>query len=149
MSKLTVALAQIAPIVFDREACLAKIEGCVRSAAGQGARLVVFGEAVVPGYPLWLSRTGGARFDDPQQKAFQSRYADSAVSIERGDLASVQSAARETGAAVSLGERDSARAQHRGLGGRLLEEAARLEIPLLDEAAFVAKLAAEADDGGD
>ena len=29
----------------------------------QGAGLVAFGEALVPGYPVWPERTEGARFD--------------------------------------------------------------------------------------
>lgn len=26
------------------------------------------GEALLPGYPFWISRTDGARFDSPMQK---------------------------------------------------------------------------------
>ena len=56
---LRVALAQIAPVVLDRGATLAKITASVHEAAGRDAGLVVFGEALVPGYPVWIERTDG------------------------------------------------------------------------------------------
>ena len=100
---LTVALAQIAPVYLDRDRTVAKAAGAVRRAADKGARLCCFGEALVPGYPFWVDRTDGARFESERQKAWFSRYLDQGVVIERGDLAPVQDAARETGCAVYLG----------------------------------------------
>ena len=51
-SVLTIGLAQIAPVWMDRAATLAKVESYVDHAAQQRCRLVVFGEALVPGYPF-------------------------------------------------------------------------------------------------
>ena len=42
---------------------------CVEEAARQGAGLVVFGEALLPGYPVWLSRADGARFESRSKKS--------------------------------------------------------------------------------
>ena len=100
---LRVALAQIAPVWLDRDATLAKCADAVTAAAREGARLVCFGEALVPGYPFWVERTDGARFENDDQKAWHARYLDQGVVIERGDLASVQAAARAAGCAVYLG----------------------------------------------
>ena len=100
---LRVALAQVAPAFMDREATLARVAGAVRAAGREGARLCCFGEALVPGYPFWLDRTDGARFDSDRQKAWHARYLDQGVVIERGDLAPVRDAAREAGCAVYLG----------------------------------------------
>ena len=75
----------------------------MREAAAAGCRMVAFGETLVPGYPVWLSRTGGARFDDPDQKRLHARYLEQAVVVERGDLAPVAEAAAEGGLAVVLG----------------------------------------------
>ncbi|WP_300545492.1 carbon-nitrogen hydrolase family protein [Maricaulis sp.] len=99
---LTVALAQIAPVWLRREESLAKIADVIATAAGRGAQLVVFGEALVPGYPFWIERTGGARFNDARQKAFYARYVDQAVIVER-DLPPICELARRHAIAVYLG----------------------------------------------
>lgn len=111
---MTVAAAQIAPVFLDREATLERVVARVREAGERGVRVVAFGEALVPGYPIWLERTGGAVFDSPVQKDLHARYLREGVSIERGDLSSVQAAAAETGTWVVLGcmERPASRAGH-------------------------------------
>jgi hypothetical protein len=72
---LTVGLAQIAPVWLNREKTLVKVAGHVEQAAAQGCRLVAFGEALVPGYPFWIERTDGARFNSPVQKELHAYYA--------------------------------------------------------------------------
>ena len=100
---LTVALAQIAPVWLRRAETLAKVAASVEAAAAQGAQLVVFGEALVPGYPFWIERTDGARFNDPRQKAIFAEYLDQGVVIERGDLAPLCDLARNHAIAIYLG----------------------------------------------
>ena len=100
---LRVALCQIAPVLLDREATLEKVEAALREAARQGAGLAVFGEALVPGYPVWVERTDGARFDHPDQKAFYAAYAEAAVQPEAGHMDGVCALAREQHLAVCLG----------------------------------------------
>jgi nitrilase len=53
--RLIVACAQIEPVVFDRDATIEKLGRTAAEAAGKGAKLVVFPEAVVPAYPssIW------------------------------------------------------------------------------------------------
>ncbi|MDQ3229908.1 MAG: carbon-nitrogen hydrolase family protein, partial [Pseudomonadota bacterium] len=48
---MRVAIAQIAPVWLDRAATLEKVLAAIADAGAQQARLVVFGEALVPGYP--------------------------------------------------------------------------------------------------
>lgn len=79
---LKVAVAQVAPVLLDRERTLARAVAAIAEASDAGARLVCFGEALVPGYPVWLSRTDGARFDDADQKRLHRLYAAQAVDIE-------------------------------------------------------------------
>ena len=67
---MRVALCQIAPVFLDKEATLDKVVDALAEAAHAGAQLAVFGEVLVPGYPIWLERTGGAAFNDPVQKAW-------------------------------------------------------------------------------
>jgi nitrilase len=109
-----VALAQIAPVLLDREATLVKVESRIREASVEGAALVAFGEALVPGYPAWLSRSDAARFDAADQKTMHARYLDQAVCLEEGHLDGVRAAAAESRIAVALGvvERPADRGGH-------------------------------------
>ncbi len=100
---LEVALAQIAPAWLDRDATLAKILATLGHAASRGARLAVFGEALLPGYPFWPELTGGARFDDRVQKDLFAHYAANAVDLGAGDLDPLCRRAAELGIAVYLG----------------------------------------------
>ncbi|MDX1381796.1 MAG: carbon-nitrogen hydrolase family protein [Xanthomonadales bacterium] len=108
---LRVALAQVTPAWLDREATLDIVCRAIDEAAGQGARLVAFGEALVPGYPFWPELTDGARFESEVQKAWFAHYAAQAVDVEAGGLDAVCARAREHGIAVYLGciERNASR----------------------------------------
>jgi nitrilase len=111
---MKVAIAQIAPVLLNRDATLAKVGEYVRRAAEQDAGLVVFGECIVPAYPLWLCRTDAARFEAEDQKRLHARYLDQAVSIADGHLQPIADAARAAGIAVVLGvaERAADRGGH-------------------------------------
>jgi nitrilase len=111
---MKVALAQIAPVFLDREATLARMTARVAEAAGKGAEMVCFGETLLPGYPFWLGRTDGARFDDPDQKRLHALYLDAGVDIEAGDMAPLQAAAASARATVVTGvaERPAERGGH-------------------------------------
>src|SRR5271168_825384 len=81
---LRVGLAQIAPVWLDRARTLLKVETYVEQAAGQGCHLVVFGEALVPGYPFWPELTDGARFNSALQKSIFAEYSEQAVQTGGG-----------------------------------------------------------------
>ena len=102
-NSLTVGVAQIAPVWLDRDATVAKVVAWVERAADRGCGFVVFGEALVPGYPFWIEHTDGARFDSGPQKDSHARYLDQAVQIEAGHLAPVCAAAASARIAVMLG----------------------------------------------
>ncbi|WP_340679927.1 carbon-nitrogen hydrolase family protein [Paraglaciecola sp.] len=114
MTKLKVAMAQIAPVWFDRVATLDKVNRYILQAAEQQCELVTFGEALVPGYPFWIERTDGARFNCERQKNIQAEYSVQAVQIERGDLDGICQTARLNNIAVYLGiiERPKDRTGH-------------------------------------
>jgi nitrilase len=111
---MKVALAQIAPVWFNREKTLEKVIESINQAALKKAKLIVFGEALVPGYPFWIELTNGAKFNNESQKTIQAEYANQAVQIERGDLNSVCQVAAKTNTAVYLGiiERPAERGGH-------------------------------------
>jgi nitrilase len=111
-STLTVGIAQIAPVWLDRDATANKISEWIRDAASQGCELVVFGEALLPGYPFWVERTDGARFESELQKDLYRHYVEQSVCIEAGDLDGIRGVARDAGIAVYLGVME--RAANRG-----------------------------------
>lgn len=54
MPKPTIAAVQAAPIYFDVEAGIRKVETATREAKSNGADLVVFSESFIPGFPTWV-----------------------------------------------------------------------------------------------
>ncbi len=119
---LTVAGAQIAPIWLDRDRTLDKVLDWVQRAASRGAELVAFGECLVPGYPFWLERTDGARFESARQKALHAHYLDQAVQLEAGHLDRLATAAADLHCAVVLGcyERPRDRGGHSGYASAIV-----------------------------
>ena len=84
----------------------------IGDAADEGCDLVAFGEALLPGYPFWVERTGGAAFESDLQKSLFAHYVSQAVCIEDGDLQPVCEAAYKGNIAVYLGVME--RAANRG-----------------------------------
>jgi nitrilase len=111
---LTVGIAQIAPVWLNREQTLAKIVAHVDQAAENGCQLVAFGEALLPGYPFWIERTDGARFNSPLQKEIHAHYVNQAIQIEAGHLGPLCRAAAQHQIAVIVGcvERAADRGGH-------------------------------------
>ena len=109
-----VGLAQIAPVWLQRDATLAKVVDWIGRAAADGCQLVAFGEGLLPGYPFWVERTEGARFDSGLQKELYAHYASQAICIEDGDLEAVCAIAASKQIAVYLGiiERAANRGGH-------------------------------------
>lgn len=52
--KLRVAAVQASPILLDREATVKKTCAIVDEAAQNGAKVIAFPEAFIPGYPYWI-----------------------------------------------------------------------------------------------
>ena len=111
---LRVAVAQLAPVLLDRAGGVARMLDAIATASAQGAQLIVFPEAHLPGYPFWLSDGHGARFDDARQKRIFARYSDQAVSVEDGHLDPVCDALRQAAMSAYLGiiERPRDRSGH-------------------------------------
>ncbi len=109
---LKVGLAQIAPVWLNKALTLVKIVRYVNEAGSQNCDLVVFGEALLPGYPFWLGLTHGTDFNSKMQKEIHAHYIRNSVQIEAGDLDPVCDAAKKHGVAVYLGTIE--RAKNRG-----------------------------------
>jgi len=57
MDPIRVAAVQVAPVLLDRDATIDRVEQWAEQAASEGAGLVAFPEAFIPGYPDWVWRT--------------------------------------------------------------------------------------------
>lgn len=113
-STLKIALAQIAPVWLDKRATINKIENAIKEAVKDNCELIVFGEALLPGYPFWLALTGGAEWDKKINKELHAHYVSNSICIEKGELDSVCQLAKENSIAIYLGimERPTDRGGH-------------------------------------
>jgi len=102
-----IAIIQHAPRVLDREASLEKAVTLIGEAAATGARLMVFPEAFVPGYPAWVWRLRPGLDWGPSEQIHQ-RLLENAVNLANDDLAPIRQAAAEAAVTVVMGinERD-------------------------------------------
>ncbi len=111
---LNIALAQISPVWLNKAATLEKMIDFINQAGQEKAQLVVFGEALLPGYPYWLEHTGGAKFNSSKQKEMFAWYTDNAINIESGDLDKLKSVCWDNKIAAYIGciERATDRGGH-------------------------------------
>jgi nitrilase len=109
---LKVGLAQMAPIWLDKKQTTEKIKAYVSDAGKQKCDLVVFGEAILPGYPFWLGLTDGAAWDSAVQKELHAHYMQNAIQPESGELDGICKLAAESKTAIYLGTIE--RAENRG-----------------------------------
>jgi nitrilase len=109
---LKIALAQIAPVWLDKLGTIKKVEQSIIDASNEDCELIVFGEALIPGYPFWLALTGGAEWDKKLNKELHAHYVRNSIQIEVGDLDGICALAKEHDIAIYLGIIE--RAQNRG-----------------------------------
>lgn len=102
-----IAIVQEAPILLDRGKTIAMATAFVYRAATEGARLVIFSEAFISGYPAWIwrLRPGG---DWEINEVLHARLLDSSVDIDSDELSPLCQAAKENRVAIvcGLNERD-------------------------------------------
>lgn len=102
-NQFKVAAVQMAPVQNDTDATLGKVIGYIEEAAGEGAKVIAFPEAIVPGYPWWIWMDGPIAGMD----LFCELY-DQAIEIPSPQVARLSAAAREAEAyvCVSVTEKD-------------------------------------------
>ena len=102
------AVVQAAPVLFDRDATIAKLHTLTQEAAAQGAQVVVFPEAFVPAYPRGFSfgMVVGSRTDEGRR--LWERYWRNAVDVPGPAVDEIGRAARQAGVHLAVGviERD-------------------------------------------
>jgi len=102
-----IAAVQASSVFLDLQASLDKACGLIRGAAGEGARLVVFPEAFLPGYPVWVWFMPGGH-THPLRELYAELHANS-VSIPGLATEVLGAMALECGITVAIGvnERNS------------------------------------------
>jgi nitrilase len=113
-SSVKVAVVQAAGVPFDRDAAVEKVCAMTAEAASDGARLVLFPEAYVGGYPWGLSfgtAVGGR--SDAGRRTWE-RYRGAAVEVPGPQVERMAEAAREASVHLCVGvvERDSTYGAH-------------------------------------
>jgi nitrilase len=98
-----VAVVQAGSILFDRESCLSKVESLTAEAAASGARLVVFPEAFVSGYPKGADFGARVGSRTPEGRKLFRRYFESAIDVPGPDTARLGQCARAHGAWLVVG----------------------------------------------
>jgi nitrilase len=108
MNIVRVAVVQAAPVAFDRDRTLEKVQHLTGEAADRGARLVVFPEAFVSGYPRGLDFGVRVGSRTPEGRELFRRYWESAVDVPGQAVDVLGEAARQADAYLVMGviERD-------------------------------------------
>jgi len=103
MTTFKAAVVQMGPVPFDKEATLEKVIGFIHEAASQGAKLVVFPEATISGYPK--GSDFGARVGARQPRGREEflRYFKGAISVPGPETDRLCEAASEAGTYVVIG----------------------------------------------
>ncbi len=99
---IKVAVVQAPPVFLDRSATIAHACERMSEAAANGASLVVFPEAYIPGYPAWIWRLKPAG-DRALSGEIHSRLREQAVDLAREDLDPIRKAATMHGLTVVCG----------------------------------------------
>jgi nitrilase len=103
-----VAVIQKPPVLLNRSSTIDSVLASIDEAVSEGASLLVFPEAYIPGYPTWIwrLRPGG---DGSLTGEIHARLRENAVDLDGGDLQPVQEAAAKHGITIVIGinERDS------------------------------------------
>ena len=102
MMNVKVAITQKPPVLLDLDASIKLALETIEEVAAEGAKLVVFPEAFLPGYPTWIWRLkpGG---DMPMGNAIHSALRKNSVDIDNGGLDEMCEAAAKHKIVVVMG----------------------------------------------
>jgi nitrilase len=109
LPQVKVAVVQAAPVLFNREATVAKVCRLVQEAAAQKPGLILFPEAFIPAYPRGLSFGNVVGSRTPGGRRTWERYWGNSIEVPGADTEILGAAAREAQVYLSIGviERDS------------------------------------------
>lgn len=94
--KYRVAVTQHEPEWFDLQKSVEKTCRIITEAAENGARLVTFAEAFIPGYPAWI-------WTRPVDPVLSTAYIKNSLVVDSDEMKTIQNCAARHGIVVSLG----------------------------------------------
>src|SRR3954464_4708439 len=100
---MKVAVAQIGSVLFDTPATLLRVERFCRTAAAEQARLVVFPEALLGGYPKSLTFGATVGHRTPEGRDLFLRYSKAAITCPGADTDLLASWAKELQLHIVIG----------------------------------------------
>src|SRR5215475_1016650 len=108
MAAVPVAVVQAGSVLFDPDASLAKAERLTAEAGAAGAKLIVFPEAFIGGYPKGADFGARVGSRTPEGRKLFRRYYEGAIDVPGPATARLGEAARAAGAWLVIGviERD-------------------------------------------
>jgi len=109
MNSLKVGLAQISPVWLNKQKTLQKVEDYIHQAGDLDCDLIVFGEALLPGYPHWLSFTKASEFNSKMQKEIHAYYIENAIQVESGDIDGLCQIAKQKKISIYIGTIEKAK----------------------------------------
>ncbi|KAF4627417.1 hypothetical protein G7Y89_g10738 [Cudoniella acicularis] len=95
-TKAKVAATQLEPEWLDLEASVQKTCKYIEEAAKNGAELVAFAEAFIPGYPAWI-------WSRPVDPVLSTQYIKNSLVVDSPEMRTIQECAAKNGIVVSLG----------------------------------------------
>ncbi len=98
-----VAVAQVGAVLFETARSLEKVERYCRAAAVAGAKLVVFPEAVLGGYPKGITFGSAVGSRSAEGREWFRRYWEAAVDVPGEETKQIQALADELGLTVVAG----------------------------------------------
>jgi len=99
--KVKVAVAQVSPVFMDKEKTIEKAVRYIREAGDNGAELIVFPEAYIPGYPAFY--TVGYETNPHDWTDFMIALQDNSISIPGEDTEILAQASKDAGTYVVIG----------------------------------------------
>ncbi len=99
----TVAVAQAGSILFDTAETLKKVEHYCHEANRSGAKLIVFPEALLGGYPKGITFGSAVGSRTPEGRDWFRRYWEAAIDIPGTETEQIQSLANELDLSIVIG----------------------------------------------
>ncbi|KAJ4177151.1 hypothetical protein NW759_017462 [Fusarium solani] len=96
LATVRVAVAQIEPEWLDLQASVEKTCTVIAEAAKNGAQIVAFAEAHIPGYPAWI-------MSDPMNTEMHVKYIKNSLIVDSAEMRRIQACAADNKIVVALG----------------------------------------------
>jgi aliphatic nitrilase len=94
-----IATTIVAPVLFSKEGTIEKVVSMTKEAAANGAKLVVFPETYVPGYPWWIWM--GIN-NNKKLELFKKQFAN-ALEVKSSEMDYIKTTAKKNGIIIALG----------------------------------------------